>query len=201
MSLLQRPSPRSKGAAAHRAGVSKTRAPSAPVNRDLRAQLLRLDRIDSQLRDAWVRTEFKDRTLERKLDTLTTSGIDWLRGVIAEHGWPGHALVGAAAAAAAWRLVQHAECAISFQRRCLTLLRDAAKRGDVPLEQVAYLTDVVRMREGKKQLYGTKFRKVKGQLVPHPIERPDTVDARRKQLNLPPLEVYARRIRRHFLPA
>ncbi|AKQ65693.1 hypothetical protein A176_002605 [Myxococcus hansupus] len=166
----------------------------------MRAQLLRLDRIDSQLRAAWVQTAFKDRSLERQLDALTTTGIDWLRGVIAEHGWPGHKLVGASAAAAAWRLVQHAECAITFQRRCLRLLRDAAKRGDVPIEQVAYLTDVVRMREGKKQLYGTKFRKVKGEFVPYPIERPDTVDVRREALNLPPLEVYARRIRRHFLP-
>ncbi len=179
----------------------KSAAPRARVNREVRAQLLRLDRLDAALRSAWVATEFKDRDLERKLDALTSAGIDWLRDIIAEHGWPGRSLVGAAAAAAAWRLVQHAECSLTFQRRCLKLLRDAAERGEVPLQQVPYLTDVVRMREGKKQLYGTKFRKVKGQLVPFPIEKADTVDLRRERMNLPPLEAYARRIRRRFQPA
>lgn len=179
----------------------KSEAPRARVNREVRSQLLRLDRLDAALRSAWVATEFKDRDLERKLDALTSAGIDWLRDIIAEHGWPGRSLVGAAAAAAAWRLVQHAECSLTFQRRCLKLLRDAAERGEVPLQQVPYLTDVVRMREGKKQLYGTKFRKVKGQLVPFPIEKADTVDLRRERMNLPPLEAYARRIRRRFQPA
>jgi len=179
----------------------KSEAPRARVNREVRSQLLRLDRLDAALRSAWVATEFKDRDLERKLDALTSAGIDWLRDIIAEHGWPGRSLVGAAAAAAAWRLVQHAECSLTFQRRCLKLLRDAAEHGEVPLQQVPYLTDVVRMREGKKQLYGTKFRKVKGQLVPFPIEKADTVDLRRERMNLPPLEAYARRIRRRFQPA
>ncbi|WP_426752676.1 DUF6624 domain-containing protein [Myxococcus sp. Y35] len=178
-----------------------TATPARRVNRELRAQLLRLDRLDSTLRAAWVATEFKDRRLERKLEALTSAGIDWLREVLKTHGWPGHSLVGTSAAAAAWRLVQHAECSVTFQRRCLKLLRDAAERGEVPIQQVAYLTDVVRMREGKKQLYGTKFRKVKGELVPYPIEKPDAVDARRRQMNLPSLEAYARRLRRQFLPS
>lgn len=184
-----------------RAMAKRTRTrPRAPLNRELRAHLLRLDRIDSALRSAWVETEFKDRALERKLDALTTAGIDWLRGVLTEHGWPGRTLVGRSAADAACRLVQHAECSLAFQRRCLRLIRDAAARGEVPLQQVAYLTDVVRMRAGKKQLYGTKFRKVKGALVPYPIEKEATVDARRKQMELPPLRTYARRLRRRFVP-
>ncbi|WP_330950118.1 DUF6624 domain-containing protein [Corallococcus macrosporus] len=176
-------------------------APRPAVNRDLRGQLLRLDRIDSTLRSQWVATEFKDRDLERKLQALTDAGIEWLRDTIKAHGWPGHSLVGRSAAAAAWRLIQHAECSVAFQKRCLSLLRDAAARGDVPIQQVAYLTDVVRMREGKKQLYGTKFRKLKGQLVPYPIEKEASVDERRKQMNLPSLDAYAQKLRRAFQPS
>lgn len=173
-------------------------APRPTVNRDLRWQLLRLDRIDSTLRSEWIATEFKDRDLERKLQSLTEAGIDWLRETIKVLGWPGHCLVGRSGAAAAWRLIQHAECSLAFQKRCLTLLRDAAARGDVPIQQVAYLTDVVRMREGKKHLYGTKFRKVKGELVPYPIEREAWVDLRRKEMKLPSLAAYARKLRRAF---
>ena len=186
---------------APRAVRTSSAAPRPAVNRDLRTQLLRLDRIDSQLRSAWVATEFKDRALERKLNALTDAGIDWLRETIKVHGWPGHRLVGRSGAAAAWRLIQHADCSLAFQKRCLKLLRDAAAQGDVPIQQVAYLTDVVRMREGKKQLYGTKFRKVKGALVPYPIEKEAGVDLRRKEMNLPSLAAYARKIRRTFQPS
>ncbi|MFP2956854.1 DUF6624 domain-containing protein [Myxococcus sp. 1LA] len=184
-----------------RAAQGSGSAPRPAVNRGLRGQLLRLDRIDSTLRSQWVATEFKDRDLEHKLQALTDAGIEWLRDTIKAHGWPGHGLVGRSAAAAAWRLIQHAECSLAFQKRCLSLLRNAANRGDVPIQQVAYLTDVVRMREGKKQLYGTKFRKVKGQLVPYPIEKEASVDERRKQMNLPSLEAYAQKLRRAFQPS
>ncbi|QDE69279.1 hypothetical protein BHS09_21145 [Myxococcus xanthus] len=186
---------------APRAARTQGVAPRPTVNRDLRGQLLRLDRIDNTLRSEWVATEFKDRDLERKLQALTDAGIDWLRETIKVHGWPGHRLVGRSGAAAAWRLIQHAECSLAFQKRCLTLLRDAAARGDVPIQQVAYLTDVVRMRERKKQLYGTKFRKVKGELVPYPIEKEAWVDLRRKEMNLPSLAAYARKLRRAFQPS
>jgi hypothetical protein len=171
------------------------------VNREVRAQLLRLDRIDAVLRSRWVATGFKDRALERKLEALNTAAIDWLREVIALHGWPGRSLVGRAAADAASRLIQHADCSLAFQRRCLRLTKEAAARGDVPLRHVAYLTDELRLRAGRRQLFGTKFRKEKGRLVPYPIEREHEVDERRKQMELEPLHAYARRLHRTFLPS
>jgi hypothetical protein len=168
-------------------------------DREVRAQLLRLDRIDSNLRSRWVATGFKDRALERQLDALSTTAIDWLREVIKRHGWPGRSLVGNSAADAASRLIQHADCSLAFLRRCLRLIKEAAARGDVPPRHVAYLTDVLRMRTGRKQLYGTKFRKRKGRLVPYPIEREHEVDERRKQMELEPLHAYARRLQRTYL--
>lgn len=179
----------------------KPRQKDGGLSREVRAHLLRLDRIDSVLRSRWVATGFKDRALERKLDALNNAAIDWLRKVIALHGWPGRSLVGSAAADAASRLIQHADCSLTFQRRCLRLIKDAAARGDVPLRHVAYLTDVLRMRTGRKQLFGTKFRKEKGKLVPYPIERESTVDERRNQMELEPLHAYARRLQRTYLPS
>ncbi|MET0403863.1 MAG: DUF6624 domain-containing protein, partial [Cystobacter sp.] len=75
-----------------------------------------------------------------------------------------------------------------------------AARGDVPLRHVAYLTDVVRLRAGREQLFGTKFRELDGELVPHPIEKEAEVDARRQRAGLEPLAAYARRLRRTFSP-
>jgi hypothetical protein len=175
--------------------------PTPGLNREVRGQLLRLDRLDAALRSRWVETEFKDRRLERKLNALNGAAIEWLREVIRLHGWPGRGLVGSAAADAACRLLQHAEPPLAFQRRCLRLLQQAAARGDVPPRHVAYVTDAMRVRVGRKQLFGTKFLKVNGELVPHPIERENQVDARRKQMELEPLHAYARRLRRRYLPS
>jgi hypothetical protein len=164
----------------------------------LRRELLRIDRLDAVVRWQWAASRFTDRAAARAVDQLTTAASVWLREVIAEHGWPGRALVGARAANAAARLVLHTERDIAFQRHCLRLLRRAAARGDVPGHHVAYLTDAVRVGAGRHQLYGTKFHRRDGALVPLPIERAASVDQRRAEVGLPPLAVYARQMRRMF---
>ena len=167
---------------------------SAAVRRDL----LRIDRLDAALRARWVASQFTDRTAGRAVDELGAAALAWLRTVIAAHGWPGRALVGARAADAAARLVQHARHEAAFQRRCLRLLRAAAARGDAPWHHVAHLTDALRIATGRRQLYGTRFHRRGGALVPLPIERAASVDRRRAALGLPPLAVYARRIQQRF---
>jgi hypothetical protein len=164
----------------------------------LRRDLLRIDRLDAALRARWVASRFTDRAAERAVDELGAAALAWLRTVIAAHGWPGRALVGARAADAAARLVQHARHEAAFQRRCLRLLRGAAARGDAPWHHVAYLTDALRIATGRRQVYGTKFHRQGGALVPLPIERAASVDLRRAAVGLPPLAVYTRRIQQRF---
>jgi hypothetical protein len=164
----------------------------------LRRELLRIDRLDAALRARWVASGFTDPAAGRAVDELGAAALAWLRAVVAVHGWPGRALVGARAADAAARLIQHARRAAAFQRRCLQLLRRAAAQGDAPWHHVAYLTDAARIAAGRRQLYGTKFHRRGGALVPRPIERAGGVDRRRAAVGLPPLAVYARRIQRAF---
>jgi hypothetical protein len=167
-------------------------------DRALRRTLLRMDRVDAGLRARWVATKFADRTIARQLDELGRAALTWLREVVEMHGWPGHALVGARAASAAVRLVQHVNRDPAFRRRCLRLVREAAARGDLPWHHVAALTDALRVDAGRKQVYGTKFHEREGALVPLPIERPRSLAQRRAALGMPPLEVYARQLRRRF---
>ena len=171
-----------------------TRPAAAAVCREL----LRIDRLDAALRTRWVASRFADREAERALDELGRAALAWLRGVVAEHGWPGRALVGACAADAAVRLVQHVARDGAFRRRCLRLVRRAAARDDVPRHHVAYLTDALLVGDGRKQRYGTRFHRSGGALVPLPIERPRDVDRRRAALGLPPLASYARQLRASF---
>ncbi|UBU09015.1 type 2 lantipeptide synthetase LanM [Nonomuraea gerenzanensis] len=172
-------------------------AEPAPAG-EIRRRLLRLDRLDDAIRTPWARGGMSDGAAERRLRTLTDAGLAWLSGVVAERGWPGRAMVGAEAAAAASRLVQHASGHLDFRRHCLELMRQAAAGGDLPWREVAYLTDELRLADGLPQLYGTKFEPVAGRLVPCPIEEPDGVDHRRAAMGLEPMADYTNRIRQRF---
>ncbi|MFB7955695.1 DUF4135 domain-containing protein [Streptomyces sp. NPDC056045] len=165
---------------------------------EIRRRLLRLDRLDGALRMPWAEGGMVDDDAEQRLRTLTDAGIDWLSGVVADHGWPGRTMVGAAAAGAASRLVQHARDHLDFRRHCLELMRRAAAGGDLPWREVASLTDELCIADGLPQVYGTKFEPVNGELVPYRIGEPDDVDRRRASMGMEPLAEYAERIRQRF---
>ncbi len=124
---------------------------------------------------------------------LDVGHTDRLREIIDEHGWPGHSLVGEDGANHAWLLAQHADRQLDFQRRALGLLTEAAQRGDATMRQLAYLTDRVRVNEGREQVFGTQMRgDTDRRAVPWPIEDPGHVDERRAVAGLEPLADYRR---------
>ena len=177
--------------------VPAAASPSVPAA-DIKERLLRLDRADAPLRSRWAADGFTDAAARDSLRKLTEGGLVWLRAVVRVCGWPGHSLVGPDAAAAASRLLQHADGHLAFRKRCLTLMRRAAKAGDVPWREVAYVTDALRLAEGRPQRYGTKFERVGTDLVPCAIEAAAKVDERREKMGLEPLAAYAERLRERF---
>ncbi len=116
--------------------------------------------------------------------------------IIDEYGWPTLSMVGDDGASAAWLLVQHADRDNEFQRRCLELMKPLVDGGEVSAVDVAYLTDRMRMHEGKPQVYGTQFHRSNGLWEPYPIEDPDRVDERRAALGLPTLAEYKKQLMR-----
>jgi len=108
--------------------------------------------------------------------------------IMNEFGWPGSSLVGEDGAEAAWLVAQHAIGEPALQRRCLALLQEAAETGEAPPYQAAYLEDRIRVFEGRKQRYGTQIDYgLDGTPRPYPIEGPDGVDERRREVGLEPL--------------
>ena len=176
-----------------RLSIGTPPAPSAGV----RGRLLRLDRVDAVLRERWTVGEFADDDLGERLATLVATGVEWLAGVLDDHGWPGWWSVGVVASAAASRLVQHSDD-LPFQERCLVLMRAAAEAGQLAWREVAYLTDTVLLARGEPQRYGTKFRRADGVLVPCPLAEPSEVDERRRSVGLEPMADYTDRIRKRF---
>ena len=64
--------------------------------------------------------------------------------------------------------------------------------GDADPIDFAYLTDRVRINDGRPQLYGTQFELVDERRRPRPIENPETVDERREALGMRSLRAYSK---------
>jgi hypothetical protein len=168
----------------------------AAKSEELRQELLRRMRADQDVRKAVVplleKKGAEAEEAKKRLQEIDRQNTGRMQEIIKQYGWPGKSLVGSDGAHAAWLLVQHADRDRPFQKRCLVLLAEAVKKGEATGEQLAYLTDRVRVGEKKPQVYGTQLRWVDGKLQPQPIEDEANVDRRRKGVGLPPLADYLR---------
>jgi hypothetical protein len=168
------------------------------LNDALAAELAAMVERDQELRNRVVTTpgERPRMTAEHllELSRVDVAHTDRLREIVDEFGWPGRSLVGAKGAHDAWLLAQHADKQLDFQRRVLALLEEAVTAGEAEPKHLAYLTDRVRIAEGRPQLYGTQmFGAGDGDFGPFPIEDEEHVDERRAAVGLEPVAGYIRR--------
>jgi len=121
-----------------------------------------------------------------------------LKTIVARCGWPAREKHGKQAEDDAWLLAQHADRDLAFQKRALALIEEAIlARGDSVDRNFAYLHDRVAVAEGRPQRYGTQLYSPSGKacsLEFRPLDKREQVDARRAQLNLPPLESYRKMV-------
>jgi hypothetical protein len=162
--------------------------------------------VDEQLRAELLRRVDKDQAARKALDPDAIQEADgenlpWLKGVVAERGWPGVSLVGDDGAHAAWLLAQHADADPAFQRRCLDLLTAAVEAGEATVRELAYLTDRVLLAEGQAQVYGTQVTRRGDAWVPRNLRDAAGVDERRAAANLEPLAEYLRKFDSDPMPA
>ena len=166
----------------------------------LAAELARMAAEDQRIRRP---PKGSARTMVRRLDPKTAmefQGIDAenanrLGQILSDHGWPGTSLVGQQGAHNAWLIAQHADHdhEAMVQRQALELLTDAVARGEARPRELAYLTDRVRLNEGREQVFGTQMRpNENGVPVPAPIEDRERLDDRRAEVGLEPFDQYLR---------
>lgn len=168
------------------------------MDEELRAELARMAAEDQRIRSPpkgsppkIVRRHDRKTAMEhRRIDAENT---ERLRRILAAHRWPGRSLVGDQGSHHAWLIAQHADHDPAFQREALDLLTDAVGRGEARPRELAYLTDRVRVNEGRKQVFGTQMRPDEnGMPVPQPIEDPERLDERRAEVGLKPFDQYLR---------
>lgn len=122
------------------------------------------------------------------MEQLHNENADFLMSVFDAIGWPGRSQVGDDGAAAAMMILQHASARPDVQRRGLGLMMNAVAKNDASPLDVAFLTDRIRVLEGKPQIFGTQLDwGADGLLHPAPIAEPEEVDKRRAGVGLGPL--------------
>lgn len=163
---------------------------------ELRQELKEMVRVDQEARSQLFAGGGKVSVeAAEKMQAIDEKNTARLKQIIAQHGWPGKALVGDDGAHDAWLLVQHADKDREFQKKCLGMLKAAVEKKEASGKDLAYLTDRVLTGEGKKQLYGTQFIQKDGKFEAQPIEDPANVDKRRAEVGLGTLAEYEQKLR------
>lgn len=120
----------------------------------------------------------------------TTANTEYLRSLIAEVGWIDAARFGYGASNAAFLLLQHS-WDLPLMLAVLPRLKADVDAGLMEKEPYALLYDRAQLARGLRQRYGSQVvREETGEVIVLPVEGPDQVDARRKEMGMIPLRQY-----------
>ncbi|MCO4294172.1 hypothetical protein NF867_15020 [Solitalea sp. MAHUQ-68] len=104
-------------------------------------------------------------------------------------GWVGQNVVGKKGRDAQFILLKFAS--LYTQKKYLPLFKKAVKEDFATLEQMAIIDDIMAIKQGKKQIYGTQVGlDNKGTYFLQPIEDPSKVNQLRAEIGLQPLNDY-----------
>jgi hypothetical protein len=78
-----------------------------------------------------------------RVQALREANARELELVVDEDGWPIPAEAGEEGSRAALQIAIHAVTRPAFQRRCLTMMKAAARRGELPMEQMAEMEGAI----------------------------------------------------------
>jgi hypothetical protein len=126
------------------------------------------------------------RIIKRK-DSINTIKIEV---ILNTYGWLGTDRVGEKGNATLFLVIQHSD--LDVQKRYLSMMREAVKRGNAKSSSLALLEDRVALRQGKRQIYGTQISwdMISNEYYVFPLSDPDNVDKRRAEVGLEPISDY-----------
>ena len=138
-------------------------------------------RDSSQMRDLWKTINQKD---AENLAKVTT--------ILDQRGWLGPDIVGSDGNSTLFLVIQHAD--LTTQEKYLPMMRAAVKEKKAQGSSLALLEDRVALGEGRHPTYGSQigFNPATKKYYVLPLDDPDSVDARRATVSLPPLAEYVK---------
>ncbi len=171
----------------------------ARYNKPLQAELLQLHEADQSIRQFYTEAGTKYGYQHRVTDSLgrimmhtDSLNILKLRKILDTYGWVGKDIVGEKANQCLFLVIQHSD--LPVQQHYLPMMREAVQKGNATASSLALLEDRIALREGRKQIYGSQIGQdpKTGTFYVKPLEDPDHVDQRRKQVGLGPIDDYVK---------
>lgn len=130
-------------------------------------------------------------SLENEKKKLFESNCKKCIGILNTYGYPNYDLVSENVSNDYWLIVQHCDNNIKFQKKALKQLEKFSRIGKANITNMAYLRDRVNKNLKKPQIYGTQvFRNKNGKYEVYPIQNMESIDDRRKNVGLEPLQKY-----------
>jgi len=108
--------------------------------------------------------------------------------------------VGAENAHKFWLMVMQFNHDTEFQTRILKAMHEELEENDVSTADYAFLTDRIRVNQGRAQLYGTQvfYNEMTEQFEPFDLKKPDSVDQRRVIMGLERINSYIKEVNSKF---
>jgi len=126
--------------------------------------------------------------LTEKIAKVSYNNSLRLSAMIKDHGWPNINLVGIKGRDAAIVIVQQAK--VSMQQSLLPILEAEFKQGQLSGQKLASIIDIMLIKSGKKQRFGTQLAIVNGQIVFNDIADKTNLEQRRLAMNMLPMAQY-----------
>jgi hypothetical protein len=124
----------------------------------------------------------------KKIEENDSKILTFVKKVLDTRGWLGSDIIGVLGNQTLFLAIQHSD--LATQEKYLPMMKEAVQKGNASPSNFAYLADRLAIRHGKKQSYGSQYDRdqVTGEYYILPLEDPDNVDIRRKEVGLGKLQ-------------
>lgn len=159
-------------------------------NAALQAELLSMQQASNKLHQrkfSYPNGRLPEELIEQLTD-VSSQNSERLLSIIKTHGWPSIHLVGMKGRDAALVILQQATA--SVQKSVLPMLESEFKRGQLSGQKLASVIDIMLIKSGEKQRYGTQLAIVNGQIVFNEIADEKNLEQRRLAMNMLPMTQY-----------
>jgi len=163
-------------------------------NRELSDEIIQMFAEDQEIRNKVMESMTPEGDIDPAIEQLGVEiderNTKRMKEIVETYGWPGNSLLGKEAAASAIFLMIHADRDITFQNKCLSLMKIAAGRRDLDLATYAVFTDRVLINQKKKQIYGTQGTCSKKGWKADPLQDKKNIETLRKDVALQTFQAY-----------
>ena len=160
-------------------------------------QLITIDELDQRYRNQidYIESKYgknseEIKTLFKSMNEADSINLIQVEAIIEKYGWLGYNQIGSQANTALFMVIQHSN--LKTWQNYLPIIQIALKNGNAKASQLALLQDRLNLFEGRKQNFGSQiiWSIGKNKYLVLPLNDPDNVDKRRKEVGLSTLAEY-----------